>query len=106
MKRPLLYICDLFVLLLLVTNVKAQAPNISYSPSTVVLSTNIPFSVSPVNTGGAVPATVYGTVSTFAGSTAGASGLTNGTGTGALFNLPRSISIDASGNQYICDAGK
>ncbi len=105
MKKPLLYICDVFVLLLLIINVKAQAPNISYSPSTVVLSTNIPFSVSPVNTGGAVPATVYGTVSTFAGSTAGLSGLTNGTGTGSLFNLPRSISIDASGNQYICDAG-
>lgn len=106
MKRILLYLgVLLFAVSLFPANVSAQAPSITYNPGTNALLVGVPFSIAPVNAGGAVPATVYGTVSTFAGSTAGTAGRANGTGTAATFNLPRGTSIDASGNQYVSDAG-
>ncbi|HZY39028.1 MAG TPA: putative Ig domain-containing protein, partial [Mucilaginibacter sp.] len=81
-----------------------QAPNISYSPSTNVLPLNVSFSISPTNTGGAVPASIYDNVTTFAGSTSGTSGLTNGTGTAALFHGPWGIASDpSSGTLYVAD---
>lgn len=46
-----------------------------------------------------------GTVSVFAGSTAGASGMTNATGTAARFNQPYGIGIDSAGNVYVADTG-
>jgi len=105
LKRRLSYLVVLLVLLISAINVVAQAPSISYSPSTNALLNGLPFSISPINSGGAVPATVYGTITTFVGSAAGAGGRANGTGTGATFNLPRSIAIDLAGNHYISDAG-
>jgi sugar lactone lactonase YvrE len=46
-----------------------------------------------------------GQVSVFAGSTRGAAGSSDGTGTAALFNGPAGLRVDASGNVYVCDAG-
>lgn len=46
--------------------------------------------------------TPAGVVSTFAGG--GGSGYADGTGTSALFNLPRNIAIDQANNLYISDA--
>jgi RHS repeat-associated protein len=81
------------------------APNISYATSANILTTGTSFSISPTNTGGAVPATTYGQVSTFAGSTSQSSGYVNGTGTAVLFNNPQRIVGDASGNLYVADYG-
>jgi gliding motility-associated-like protein len=78
-----------------------QPPAISYkSPQTYTLNTTIT-PLSPTNTGGAVPATVYGQVSTYAGN--GAAGAANGTSTAASFNSPVSTAVDASGNVYVVD---
>jgi len=46
--------------------------------------------------------TPAGMVTTIAG-TAGASGITDGTGSAARFNHPIGITIDPSGNLYVCD---
>jgi streptogramin lyase len=47
---------------------------------------------------------ISGTVTTVAGS-AGISGAYDGTGSFALFNLPRGITVDSSGNLYVADTG-
>jgi hypothetical protein len=46
-----------------------------------------------------------GVVTTFAGSTGGTSGSTDGTGTSALFHNPQGIAIDALGNLFVSDYG-
>jgi len=81
----------------------AQAPNISYQ-NPQVYSTNTAITpLLPKNTGGVVPATAYGQVSTFAGN--GTVGLADGQGSAAQFNGPRAIAIDKQGNLYIADEG-
>ncbi len=60
--------------------------SISYNPSSITVTGTIPFTISPTNTGGAVPAVVYGQVTTFAGSPTGVPGFVDGVGTQALFN--------------------
>jgi hypothetical protein len=45
-----------------------------------------------------------GNVSTFAGQ-AGQSGSADGSGTAALFNGPKGVAVDASGNVYVADTG-
>lgn len=86
----------------------AQAPSITYpAPSlpAIKLGDPLPESLSPTNSGGAVPAIPYRRVETFAGS--GSAGGTNATGTAASFNGPWGISRDAHGNLYVADfAGK
>ena len=82
----------------------SQAPNISYSPGSNTVTAGVAFSISPTNSGGAVPATTYGQVITLAGSTTATTGYVNATGTAARFNAPETIVGDASGNLYVADA--
>ena len=58
--------------------------------------------LSPNNTGGAVPATIFGSVSTFAGDD-NLAGYNDATGANALFTSLWGIDIDASGNLYVSD---
>jgi sugar lactone lactonase YvrE len=105
--KPILYKGLLILLLVLVLKpgVFSQAPGISYSPVTSALPVGQRVTLSPANTGGAVPATVYGTITTFAGSTSATSGYTNATGTAARFTTPQRIVGDGSGNLYVADYG-
>ncbi|HTB79557.1 MAG TPA: chitobiase/beta-hexosaminidase C-terminal domain-containing protein [Opitutaceae bacterium] len=48
--------------------------------------------------------TPAGVVSTLAG-LAGIAGLQDGTGSGALFNQPKDLTVDSSGNVYVADTG-
>lgn len=85
-------------------NVLAQAPIITYTPSAIKVTGTIPFTISPKNTGGAVPPVVYGQVTTFAGSPTGQRGFVDGVGTAALFNNSQDMAKDTAGNLYVADA--
>jgi gliding motility-associated-like protein len=78
-----------------------QAPNIIYTTSQTYIAGTAIADLSPSNTGGEVPETLYGLVSTLAGS--GAQGGANGTGTAASFYTPNGVAADAVGNVYVAD---
>lgn len=79
----------------------AQAPNISYSlTQNYTIGTTIAPLI-PTNTGGNVPATIYGQVTTFAGS--GAVGYANGQGIAATFEHPYGVTVDIYDNVYVAD---
>jgi sugar lactone lactonase YvrE len=105
-KRPAVSSFTAIALLLIINNVRAQAPTITYNTPTNIYTVGTAITaLTPTNTGGAVPATIYGTVTTFAGSATGTAGNTNATGTAASFKTPRWITIDATGTQYVSDVG-
>ncbi len=82
-------------------NVVGPPPAISYAtPQTYTAGATIT-ALSPSNTGGPVPATVYGKVTTFAGS--GSPGNLNGNGPAATFTYPSGMAADESGNIYVTD---
>lgn len=76
-------------------------PHITYTtPNAYQINTPIPV-LKPTNSGGAVPATIYGEVTTFAGN--GVPGNIDGTGIAASFNDPTRLGLDAAGNLYVAD---
>ena len=79
-------------------------PDIAYGTGNIVITSGAPFLVTPTNTGGPVPKTNYGQVSTFAGSPAETAGYINATGTAAQFSFPQQVVMDAAGNLYVADA--
>lgn len=82
--------------------VSVQPPQFTYTtPDTYTVNTPIAPLV-PNNTGGAVPATLFGDVSTFAGQDV-TKGYLDATGTNALFNSLWGIDMDAPGNLYVGD---
>ena len=92
----------LLILSLLITMiVQAQVPIINYSTPHIYTAGTSITSLTPANTGGAVPATVPGLVSTFAGSYI--PGNTDGNGTDARFNNPFGVATDAAGYVYVAD---
>lgn len=96
---------NLIVLILFCSFAQAQAPNIAYSSSSATLSVGSPFTASISNTGGAVPPTVYGKVTTLAGNTSGYSGHIDATGTSARFYDMEGVVGDGNGNIYIAEYG-
>ncbi|MGZ3833321.1 MAG: T9SS type B sorting domain-containing protein [Mucilaginibacter sp.] len=78
-------------------------PVITYQTPQVYTINKAIATLSPKNTGGDVPKTNFGQVSTFAGS--GAEGLANGIGTAASFSFPKGVSVDNLGNLYVADDG-
>jgi gliding motility-associated-like protein len=79
-------------------------PDIAYGNGKIVITSALPFSITPTNTGGPVPQTNYGQVSIFAGSPAETSGYINDTGTAAQFSFPQQAVMDVLGNLYVTDA--
>lgn len=91
----------IFLTQIIFSEVFAQAPNITYqTPKTYPVNSTIT-PLFPTNTGGAVPATIYGEVSTYAGS--GARGSADGLATAASFNSPTRVSNDAANNLFVAD---
>ncbi|WP_143822349.1 NHL domain-containing protein [Mucilaginibacter pedocola] len=80
------------------------APVISYAgPQSYVSGTTIS-ALTPSNSGGAIPATVYGQTTTFAGT--GVGGLNSGPVANASFNIPKDITVDVYGNVYVLDGNQ
>ena len=83
-------------------NLFAQAPAIKYTnPHSYIINAPIT-SLAPTNTGGSVPAAIYGQVSTLAG-IGGSGGSANGPVQTATFYQPRDAAIDGLGNIYVTD---
>ncbi|WP_413668904.1 gliding motility-associated C-terminal domain-containing protein [Mucilaginibacter sp. Mucisp86] len=80
-----------------------QAPDITYTTLNVYINGAAITPLSPSNTGGAVPATIYGETKIIAGT--GQFGNVNGGAATAQFKLPYGISMDADGNTYIAESG-
>ncbi|MEO6977685.1 MAG: FG-GAP-like repeat-containing protein, partial [Mucilaginibacter sp.] len=78
-------------------------PNINYqTPQSYIINENIT-PLTPNNTGGAIPQTIYGETTVFAGS--GGIGDNDGTGTAAQFKNPYGLTMDLEGNMYVTEVG-
>jgi gliding motility-associated-like protein len=74
------------------TDVIVAPPKITYTTPNVYTVNKVIPALAPKNTGGPVPATIYGQVTTFAGG-----------GKGDYFNSPTRLAQDATGNLYLAD---
>ncbi|MBS1521064.1 MAG: T9SS type A sorting domain-containing protein [Bacteroidetes bacterium] len=92
MKKYLPFLLFAPLLFLNTIDAQAQSPSISYSPSSNTYTANVTISqLTPTSSGGGVPATVYGAVTTLAA--------------GGSLNSPRGLAADASGNVYETNTG-
>jgi gliding motility-associated-like protein len=79
-------------------------PVISYpTPQSYYVNFQIAPLAPNTSAGGAVPASIYSTVITFAGT--GIAGSTDASGGGATFNAPTGVAVDAANNIYVADGG-
>ena len=93
MRKILLCLFSAIWLTITYNNVNGQAPNISYSTPTNIYTTTVAIaSLTPANTGGVVPATTYGVVTTLVPTAGG-------------LNNPQALAADGAGNTYIADYG-
>jgi gliding motility-associated-like protein len=99
-----LHIAIYIIAILTVSDSYAQVPNFTY-PDVNSFTLGKPITpIKPTQLGGAVPATVFCQITTFAGT--GAPGAANSTSPlSASFKAPHDLHIDAAGNIYIADAG-
>jgi gliding motility-associated-like protein len=89
--------------LMAVSRSYGQAPKISY-PDVNSFKVGTPITpLIPTQLGGAVPATIFGQITTFAGS--GSPGATDANGLQASFKAPFGLKFDAAGNLYVADVG-
>lgn len=99
MKKQIL----ILVIIIFKLSCFSQAPNISYqTPQNYIINTPIT-PLTPINTGGAVPANIYGQITTFAGS--GSIGDVDGEANVASFKYPTGIGLDPTGNMYVSESG-
>jgi len=97
-------LCKLFILPLLSLHARAQPPVIEYPTPQIYIVNKTVVHLSPLNTGGSVPAVIHNEVSTLAGS--GIAGGDDGIGTAATFQNPSALTTDDDGNLYVTDSFK
>lgn len=85
------------------TNGTGVAATFGSSPWAIAIDSSDNLFVADISNNNIRKITPSGVVTTFAGSTLGASGSANGTGTAATFNSPSGLAFDSLGNLFVAD---
>src|ERR1035437_322851 len=101
LNKPVVTFLVLILFIVKISTAFGQVPNITYKTPQTYPVNKIITPLTPTTTGGAIPSTIYGQVSTFAGS--GQQGSAGGLGTSASFNAPTGVATDKAGNIYVTD---